>query len=141
MLAGSHYNRGWTVHNAMSEALERLLMSRFLNVVPESLVNLSADPNPSTVQQVHEDLLEFFEQFETFRSYVRSGKAGKTAQYWLWYLDLMKAQIAAHTAVQENKMDLLIYAWKMYIPMYFSLNKVNLCSLWLVLRPHSRQHG
>ena len=64
VLAGSHYNRGWTVHNAMSEALERLLMSRFLNeknpVVPESLVNLSADPNPSTVQQVHEDLLEFF---------------------------------------------------------------------------------
>ena len=30
VLSGSHYNRSWIVHNAVSEALERLLLSCFL---------------------------------------------------------------------------------------------------------------
>ena len=28
---GSHYNRAWTLHSVFSEALERLLLERFLN--------------------------------------------------------------------------------------------------------------
>ena len=30
VLTGSHYNRTWTVHNLVSEALERKLIQRFL---------------------------------------------------------------------------------------------------------------
>ena len=31
ILVGSHYNRAWTLHSVFSEALERLLLERFLN--------------------------------------------------------------------------------------------------------------
>ena len=31
VLSGSHYNRGWTVHTAMTEALERLSLELFLS--------------------------------------------------------------------------------------------------------------
>ena len=40
VLAGSHYNRCWTVHAHLSEALERLLFQWFLTTVdaiPDSL--------------------------------------------------------------------------------------------------------
>ena len=30
VLAGSHYNRAWVIHDAFSESLERLLFRRFL---------------------------------------------------------------------------------------------------------------
>ena len=29
---GSHYNRGWTIHSVMGEALERLCMKLFMNI-------------------------------------------------------------------------------------------------------------
>lgn len=32
VLAGSHYNRCWTVHSNFAEALERLLFKRFLSI-------------------------------------------------------------------------------------------------------------
>jgi len=49
VLCGSHYNRSWVVHNAVSEALERLLLFRFLGEnnyqIPINLVEASADPD------------------------------------------------------------------------------------------------
>ena len=49
VLHGSHYNRAWWVHNSMSEALERLLLTRFLAEVqpsvPSILTDIAADPD------------------------------------------------------------------------------------------------
>ena len=63
--------------------------------------------------------------FETFCVNVRDGKLGKTAQFWLIYLDLMRMQHFIHTAVQENEFNLRFHAWKYFIPFYFALNKTN----------------
>ena len=51
-------------------------------------------------------------------------RCGKTAQFWLLYMDLMRYQALAHQAVQPNDLHLLISAWKAFIPMYFAMNKV-----------------
>ena len=40
-------------------------------------------------------------------------------------MDLMRYQVMAHTAVQENDIDVLLYCWKKFLPMYFSLNKLH----------------
>ena len=37
----------------------------------------------------------------------------------------MRYQALAHTAAQTNDLQLLISAWKAFIPMYFAMNKVN----------------
>ena len=48
ILAGSHYNRAWTVHSAFTEALERPLFERFLaesgDEIPILLHHASQDP-------------------------------------------------------------------------------------------------
>ena len=130
MLAASHYNRCWNVHNVLSEALERLLLTRFLAetkpTIPDKLLELSVEPNSN---DVNEELFEASNQlhikYENYKDLVRKGSIGKTAQFWLNYMDLMRYQVMAHTAVQENDIDVLLYCWKKFLPMYFSLNKLH----------------
>ena len=41
------------------------------------------------------------------------------------YLNLMRMQAMALTAVQENDLDMLICSWKTFLPFYFAMNKIN----------------
>ena len=41
------------------------------------------------------------------------------------YLDLMKVQHMAHTAVQENDFNMRINSWEILLPYYFALNMFN----------------
>ena len=67
----------------------------------------------------------FFDKYATYRQKVSTGTIGKTAQFWMIYLDLMRAQTMAHTAVQENDWKSLMYCWKQFLSIYFALNKRN----------------
>lgn len=129
VLAGSHYNRGWTVHNAFSEALERLLFKRFIYEenpnIPDRFNDL-ADINKEQLESLLDDeASSFIQTYQRYRLRVRNGAAGKTAQFWMLYLDLMEAQVMAHNGVQENNIDMIIKAWQTFLPMYFAFNKVN----------------
>lgn len=64
-------------------------------------------------------------KFENYRQEVREGKKGKTAQFWIMYLDLMRLQHQIHTAIQTNDFDMRLNAWKEMLPLYFALNKTN----------------
>lgn len=113
------------MQNTFSEALERLFLTRFLvTKKPEIPSNL----DDITIEQLPESLTveeNFLKKYEEFRESARQGALGKTAQFWLIYMDLMNYQIMAHTAIQENDIETLLYCWKAFIPMYFILNKRN----------------
>ena len=64
-------------------------------------------------------------KFENYRQEVREGKKGKTAQFWIRYLDLMRLQHQIYTAIQTNDFDIRLNAWKEMLPLYFALNKTN----------------
>ena len=63
-------------------------------------------------------------QYEKFKTKTRNGELGKTAQFWLIYLDLMKVHLA-HTAVQENDFNVRVLAWEKMLPFYFYFNEIN----------------
>ena len=58
---------------------------------------------------------------------------GETPQFWLLYVDLLRNQVMVYTDVQTNDQDMLICIWKMFIPMYFAMKKVNYARLALYL--------
>ena len=128
VFAGSHYNRAWIIHETFSEALERLLLTRFLfdekPYIPASLREVNFKINELDKTSL-ESLDVFFDKYATYRQKVSTGTIGKTAQFWMIYLDLMRAQTMAHTAVQENDWKSLMYCWKQFLPIYFALNKRN----------------
>ena len=127
-MKGSHYNRAWLVHNTVSEALERLLMRRFfgeLNIqLPSQLAELVAEPDDFNQNVVDSNEL-FIQQYEDFKDQIRRGMYGKTPQYWLQYIDLMKYQHMAHTAVQTNGFELRVESWEKFLPFYFAFNMFN----------------
>ena len=124
---GSHYNRGWIAHNAFSEALERLLLEHFLlekeMYIPTDFL-LASQINKEINMQVSENI-RFLSDFLNFKQKVRDGNYGKTAHFWLMYLDLYKHQQLAHLAIQGNNFDLRLASWKYLLPFYFSLDKQN----------------
>ena len=127
VLSGSHYNRSWTVHSAVSEALERLLLCRFLKkgeLIPAQLSASSTDPELFN-SSVIDGTMDYMKRYETFRQKARTGAFGKTAQFWLIYLDLMRYQNIMHVAVQENDLNMRLFCWTKFIPFYFALNKMN----------------
>ena len=87
VLSGCHYNRCWTVHSVIGEALERLCLELFLK---------QGNAFPGPVQMCYEDLptcLElltneseitaFIDKYKQFKVRIRNGEHGKTAQFWL----------------------------------------------------------
>ena len=64
-------------------------------------------------------------QYEKFKTKIRNGELGKTAQFWLIYLDLMQVQHLAHTAVRENDFNMRARAWEKMLLFYFYFNKTN----------------
>ena len=128
VIAGSHYNRGFTVHSAASEALEQLLLNHFLEQrnkeIPVILEHFCINLGRYLVDIV-EGCAEFSKEFDEFNDSARRGEHGKTAQYWLIYLDLMRNQHALHTAVQENDLKQRLQAWEYFIPYCFATNKSN----------------
>ena len=72
-----------------------------------------------------ESLDAFFAKYIKYRSDVTNGMIGKTAQFWAMYLDIMRYQTMAYTAVQENGLKLLMFCWQQFLPLYFVLNKLH----------------
>ena len=66
-----------------------------------------------------------FCSYESHREQSRNDSLGKTAQFWILYLEMMRKQHLIHTAVQENDFDARLAVWDYFIPMYFAFNKTN----------------
>ena len=92
--------------------------------LPDGLAQICADPDlytSSTETQYH----EFACKYEAFRQSVKEGKLGKTPQFWMICLDLMRNQNMIHLAVQENDFDSRLYVWQEMLPLYFATSQVN----------------
>ena len=96
-----------------------------LNIqLPSQLAELVAEPNLFNEEIIDSNVL-FIEQYEDFKNQVRCGVYGKTPQYWLQYMDLMKYHDMAHTAVKTNGFDLRVESREKILPFYFAFNMVN----------------
>ena len=118
---GSHYNRAWAVHSAFSEALERLLIERFIfeyNIfIPEDFITAAEVP-----QSFYEDIVSsnvaLLSRYQEFKESI--------PRFWfLLYLDLMQTQHFIHLAVQDNDFEMRLRCWKFYLPLYLALQKTN----------------
>ena len=128
-MSGSHYNRGWIINIVMSEALERLLLKRFLQEIkPDiddeigaSLLNNGDVNHENNINLTH----PLQDKYNEFKSRVQEGLAGKTAQCWIIYLNMMQKQHMAHTSIQENNFHLRLQSWKSFLPWYLALDMHN----------------
>ena len=77
--------------------------------VPDHLLEASNDPALYSNETLGK-CQSIIKEYEHFRNRVKKGEFGKTAQFWVLYLDLVKNQYFAHIAVQSNNFDLRLFA-------------------------------
>ena len=132
VLAGSHYNRCWTVHSTFAEALERLLFKRFSSIhgLPDVVKEAKSCSSVSgeEIERLLSDaeVIKLLEEYGDFKESVRKGNHGMTPQFWLvHYLDIMPNQHLLHSAIQSNNFSLRLHGLKTALPFLFALNKQN----------------
>ena len=129
VMSGNHYNRAWRIHEIVSEALERILLKRFLHEVDPDISDELLDLATEEYDLITSHSLHLGEslrqQFHNYQQKVRQGHLGQTAQFWLIYMDMMRIQLQHHTSVQENDFELRLASIESFIPFYFYYNMQN----------------
>ena len=69
--------------------------------ISESVVTFAADPDEKLTNDLLTHSKGLYALCNDYLEQKRQGNLGKTAQYWLTYLDLMCMQHVIHTAVRE----------------------------------------
>ena len=105
-----------------------MLLKRFTfetnTYIPDHLLEGSNDPELCSNETLGK-CQSIIKEYEHFKNRVNKGEFGKTVQFWVLYLDLLKNQYFAHIAVQSNYFDLRLFAWKYMISFFFVLNKIS----------------
>ena len=133
VMKDKHYNRSLRVYKTVMEALERLLFKAFrqhkqldkliekakgeLNYVFNSNNEISDDSTSS--------LKELAENYFQFKQNVRLGKLGKTAQFWMSYMDAVWRVLNCLRATKRNDLDLHITCLEQMCPLFFSMDHPN----------------
>ena len=93
--------------------------------IPKDLMDLSSDIAEFEEETILTSYQNLVQNYESFKQRERDGELRKTAKFWIMYLDLMKYQQMAYTAVQENDLEMRILAWESMLPYYFYFNTTN----------------
>ena len=114
----------------VAEALESRLLQRFVYEMQNNpdyflMESLSIDPKEKLTETLNTQIKQVSQLYEHYRNSVRNGKLGKTATFWLTYLDLVRMQHVIHTSIQENDFEKRVLGWKYFLPFYFALNYFN----------------
>ena len=136
VLAGKHYNRALRVHKLMNEGLERLLLDKFYDAHPgeklsndavHSIQELAENPCSENVTKVEEnsEFIAFAGKYMGFKSNVRAGQYGKTAQFWMQYMDTIQMVLSLIRATKENNLLLHIASLHKLCPLFFALDHHN----------------
>ncbi|MEM7298253.1 MAG: hypothetical protein AAF391_08310 [Bacteroidota bacterium] len=113
----------------VAEAMERLLMTRYIcemkPTFSSTLREFALDPTSKVSSTVLQAAKEEANAYKSYQDKVRAGSLGKTAQFWMLYLDFIRFQHIIHTAIQVNDYDARLECWKYFVPFYFNFNKNN----------------
>jgi hypothetical protein len=133
VMSGKHFNRAMRVHVLMLDAVQRLLLDKFLlhseadrNDL-EQLKMLSEDPSYNNLINVHANAgdQQFLEHFEQFMQSVRNGFLGKTAKFWVQYCDAVWVLLMFQRAIKLNDIQLYIQCLRRLCSLIFSADRLN----------------
>ena len=129
VMKGKYYNRAMRVHLAVREALDRLLLERFVSSVDGK--KLSSNPHEDLSKEFLEISLEdssfihFFDGYKKFRKDVASGLHGKTEQFWLSYMNHVELIMRFLMRTDKNDLELYQACITSMCPLYFAFRGIS----------------
>ena len=135
VMSGKHYNRALRVHRLTLEALERLLLRAFETsegqIIGDEtrglLQRLSLIPSKENLSETlaNNSCTRLLMLYNSFKEKVRKGEMGKTAQFWLDYMDKVWLVLMFLRATKENNLDLHLWCLQNLCRMFFSYDRPN----------------
>ncbi|MCG7882443.1 MAG: hypothetical protein JAY96_12745 [Candidatus Thiodiazotropha endolucinida] len=140
VLTGKHYERAMHCHKIVLESLERLLLEQFLvqrdsnqllDTLPEAaqlkVQNLIHLPSKDTLEETVKDdaVHSYITEYCQYREKVHSGELGKTAQFWIAYMEHVWLVLCLIKAVKTNNFLLYAECLNMMADLFFSFDGQN----------------
>ena len=140
VLSGKHYSRAMHCHRILLEALERKLFDRFvarkgevdlLSLLQEDSIRLLEELRESPSKVLLEtvmsngDIALCIGEYVSFLQDIRIGELGKTAQFWMSYMDHIRLVLSLIKAVKQN--DFVTYTYCLFAmpDLFFSFGGQN----------------
>ena len=134
-ITGKLYNRCKRIHPLLAVAMEILHFKLFLSVsqieseYASELLQMQ-DKNFST-ESLSKELIEMIHMYLGFKENTRNGIHGKTAQYWIIYVDLVDLYHQFSRSTRTGNFELYVYTLQMVTNLFFCFNQPNY-SRWTV---------
>ena len=129
VLSGKHYNRSWRIHECLAEAIEKLFCEALVESCPDELetaikaVILTDMDCKDVISQ--RPFRAYKEEYMKKKMECLQGHRGKTAQFWMSYLNLIERLHELHFSVNTNDFQLRLHCRRELISFCFSTNKQN----------------
>ena len=136
VMKGKHYNRALRTHLAVCKALERLLLERFFssedssNILTDDVQKLPSnphdDPSKEFLDLSFEDtsLIHLFYAYQKFQKEVASGVHGKTAQFWLSYMNHVELIMRFLIVTKKNILEIYQACINSMSPLFFTFGSI-----------------
>lgn len=139
VISGKNYSRAMNCHKALAEGLERMLLVKFealkggslqQNLSEESMskvTSLLTNRNKEGFDQVLDDpeFQKYMADYVEFRLQVREGTLGKTAVFWLAYVDHIWLVLSFLMSVKTNNFLLYGACLSMMADLFYSFDGQN----------------
>ena len=123
MIKGKHYNQAWMIHETFSEAILRLFLQTHLPDAPNKLLDFDKENIKDSLKDI--EVKDYLQKYDEATKKGLSGEYGKTAQFWLRYVQLVDYQQILHQAIQQNNFDVRLSSWKKMLPLFFFFDKTH----------------
>ena len=133
-LSGKHYNRCKRLHPLLATAVQILHFQRFTEEhgpVSDELRQLLIAFSKAPSQEALTCLLEnevcnsLLDMYTTYCEKTRKGDHGKTAKFWMMYVDLVHYFLLLDRACRTNDVDLYIFILGKICPIFFATHHPN----------------
>ena len=132
-LLGKSYKRSKRIHQLFAMAMEIPHFNSFkLSMQEDDLEKFISleDDLPNVVDGDKKKLMaehtnELIKKYEEFAQETRNGNHGKTAQYWMGYVDMLHLYHEFSRSIRTGDLDLYIYCLQQMTALFFTFNHQN----------------
>ena len=135
VLTGKHYNHALPVHRVVYEALEQILLQVYESLHGclfdeqgvTTLDHLAKNPCKDSLLAclASESCNKSLDRYVEFKETVRQGMLGKTAQFWLSYMEKVGLILQFQRATKENCLTLHLASLQRMCSLFFSFDHPN----------------
>ncbi|XP_067618035.1 uncharacterized protein [Eurosta solidaginis] len=131
-ISGKHFNRCKRLHTVLSASIQILHFESFLELcnleftdeMKNYLIDFTKEKYSMPMLQ-NTELIELFQLYETYKKVTLEGKYGKTAQFYMIYINLIDYYFMLNSSIRAANFETFLYVLPKISNLFFIFNLQN----------------